>query len=60
MPGSPYLEEPPKGLLTWPRLLKMTAPLALIGLVGAVYLDAVFEVLAVFTGVVFITAFTRR
>ena len=60
MPGSPYLEEPPKGLLTWPRLLKMTVPLALIGLVGAVYLDAVFEVLAVFTGVVFITAFTRR
>jgi|TARA_B100000767_G_scaffold196200_1_gene183203 hypothetical protein len=60
MPGSPYLEEPPKGLLTWPKLLKMTVPLALIGLVGAVYLDAVFEVLAVFTGVVFITAFTRR
>ena len=60
MPGSPDLEEPPKGLLTWPKLLKMTVPLALIGLVGAVYLDAVFEVLAVFTGVVFITAFTRR
>ena len=60
MPGSPYLAEPPKGLLTWPRLLKMTVPFALIGLVGAVYLDAVFEVLAVFTGVVFITAFTRR
>ena len=60
MPGSPYLEEPPKGLLTWPRLLKMTVPFALIGLVGAVYLDAVFEVLVVFTGVVFITAFTRR
>ena len=60
MPGSPYLEEPPKGLLTWPKLLKMTVPLALIGLVGAVYLDAVFEMLAVFTGVVFITAFTRR
>ena len=43
MPGSPYLEEPPKGLMTWPRLLKMTLPFALIGLVGAVYLDAVFE-----------------
>ena len=60
MPGSPYLKEPPKGLLTWPRLLKMIVPFALIGLVGAVYLDAVFEVLAVFTGVVFTTAFTRR
>jgi len=26
MPGSPYLEEPPKGLLTWPVLLRMTVP----------------------------------
>ena len=60
MPGSPYFDEPPKGLLTWPRLLKMTAPIAVFGLVGAVYLDAVFGALAVFTGVVFITAFTRR
>jgi hypothetical protein len=60
MPGSPYLDEPPKGLLTWPRLLKMTAPIAVVGLVGVVYLDAVFGVLAVFTSVVFITAFTRR
>lgn len=60
MPGSPYLDETPKGILTWPRLLRMAVPFAVIGLVGAVYVDAVFEVLAVFTGVVFITAFTRR
>jgi hypothetical protein len=26
MPGSPYLEEPPKGLLTWPAFLRMTVP----------------------------------
>ena len=26
MPGTPYLEEPPKGLLTWPKLLQMTVP----------------------------------
>ena len=26
MPGSPYLEEPPKGLLTWPVLLRMSIP----------------------------------
>ena len=48
MPGSPYLDEPPKGLMTWPRLLKFTVPLAVVGLVAAVYLDAVFQVLAVF------------
>jgi hypothetical protein len=26
MPGTPYLDQPPKGLLTWPRLLKLTIP----------------------------------
>lgn len=60
MPGSPYLDEPPKGLMTWPRLLKLTVPLTVVGMVAAVYLDAVFQVLAVFTGVLFITAFVRR
>ena len=25
MPGTPYLEEPPKGLVTWPFLLKFYA-----------------------------------
>jgi hypothetical protein len=60
MPGSPYLDEPPKGLMTWPRLLKLSVPLAVVGMVAAVYVDAVFQVLAVFTGVLFITAFVRR
>ena len=26
MPGSPYLEEPPPGLLTWPILLRLVGP----------------------------------
>ena len=26
MPGSPYLDEPPKGLLTWPALLRLSVP----------------------------------
>ena len=60
MPGSPYLDEPPKGLRTWPRLLKITVPFAVVGMFAAVYVDAVFQVLAVFTGVLFITAFVRR
>ena len=60
MPGSPYLDVPPKGLMTWPRLLKLSVPLAVVGMVAAVYVDAVFQVLAVFTGVLFITAFVRR
>ncbi|MDA8838764.1 hypothetical protein N9N26_05855 [Candidatus Poseidoniales archaeon] len=60
MPGSPYLDEPPKGLMTWPRLLKITVPFAVVGMFAAVYVDAVSQVLAVFTGVLFITAFVRR
>ena len=27
MPGSPYLEEEPRGLLTWPKLLKIGVPI---------------------------------
>ncbi|MDP6869527.1 MAG: hypothetical protein QGI21_01990 [Candidatus Poseidoniaceae archaeon] len=26
MPGSPYLENPPQGLLTWPKLLIISIP----------------------------------
>ena len=26
MPGSPYLDEPPNGLLTWPSLLRLSVP----------------------------------
>ena len=27
MPGTPYLEEKPRGLLTWPKLLKISIPI---------------------------------
>ena len=26
MPGSPYLEEPPSGLVTWPKILMIGVP----------------------------------
>ena len=26
MPGTPYLEETPQGLMTWPKLLKISVP----------------------------------
>ncbi|HIO94690.1 MAG TPA: hypothetical protein EYN46_04975 [Candidatus Poseidoniales archaeon] len=26
MPGSPYMDEPPQGLWTWPRLLRWLTP----------------------------------
>ena len=27
MPGTPYLENAPEGLMTWPKLLKISLPL---------------------------------
>ena len=27
MPGTPYLEEAPRGLMTWPKLLKISIPI---------------------------------
>ncbi|MEK9731032.1 MAG: hypothetical protein VW230_04660 [Candidatus Poseidoniales archaeon] len=44
MPGSPYLEEIPKGLLTWPRLLIRVVPLLVLVLASAWYLDLLVEV----------------
>lgn len=44
MPGSPYLEEIPKGLLTWPRLLIRVVPLLVLVLASAWYLDLLAEV----------------
>ena len=26
MPGTPYLEQEPQGLMTWPKLLKLSIP----------------------------------
>ena len=34
MPGSPYLDQPPKGLWTWPRLLRV------VGLPASAFLAA--------------------
>ena len=44
MPGSPYLDEIPKGLLTWPRLLIRVIPVLIIVLASAWYLDFLVEV----------------
>ena len=60
MPGSPYLDQPPKGLLTWPRLLRMTALPSLAFLGVAWYADVLFEALAIITLTLFVTGWYRR
>lgn len=60
MPGSPYLDQPPKGLLTWPRLLRMVA-LPSFGFLGvAWYADVLFEALVIITLTLFVAAWYRR
>ena len=60
MPGSPYLDEPPKGLLTWPRLLRLVALPSVAFLGVAWYADVLFEALAIITATVFVAAWLKR
>ena len=45
MPGSPYLEEPPQGLLTWPALLRMAVPTLLALTIAAWWTGFLLEFL---------------
>ena len=49
MPGSPYLDEPPKGLWTWPRLLRVVGLPAATVLGVCASLDVLLEALVVIT-----------
>ena len=49
MPGSPYLEEPPKGLLTWPVLLQMMVPPLIALTIAAWWLGFLLEFLILLT-----------
>ena len=49
MPGSPYLEETPKGLLTWPVLLRMTVPTLLALIIAAWWTGFLLEFLILLT-----------
>ena len=49
MPGSPYLEQPPKGLLTWPKLLRLAGLPLLAFLAASAYYGVLFEALVILT-----------
>ena len=49
MPGSPYLDEPPKGLLTWPKLLERSACPVRSSLLPVRYHGVLLEALVVIT-----------
>ena len=60
MPGSPYFNETPKGILTWPILLKMGIPIAAISILTGWHFDVLIELLLVVTGVLTILAVIRK
>ena len=60
MPGSPYFDETPRGILTWPRLLKVGIPIALLFIVVAWHLDVLIELLLLVTAILTILAIFRK
>ena len=44
MPGSPYFDEIPKGLITWPKLLKIAIPISCILLYTGWKYDLLIEI----------------
>ena len=60
MPGSPYFDETPKGILTWPKLLKIGIPIAAIAILAGWHFDALIELILVITVVLTILGITRK
>ena len=60
MPGSPYFDETPKGILTWPKLLKIGMPVSVTSIVAGWHFDVLIELLLVVTGVLTILAVIRK
>ncbi|MCH1423260.1 MAG: hypothetical protein L7U62_07220 [Candidatus Poseidoniaceae archaeon] len=60
MPGSPYIEKPPKNLLTWRRLLSFSIPSLLITVSLATFYGVLFEMLVAFTFFFALTALFRK
>jgi len=60
MPGSPYFDERPKGLLTWPKLLKISLPISVLVFSAGYYFDVLLEVMLTATLLLGVTAVIRR
>ena len=60
MPGSPYFEETPKGILTWPKLLKIGIPISAISILAGWHFDVLIELIVVVTAALTLLAITRK
>ena len=60
MPGSPYLDEVPPGLLTWPKLVAMAVPTLLALSAIAWWQDLLMEWAIALTALLILTFYNRR
>ena len=60
MPGSPYFDETPKGILTWPKLLKIGIPISAISILAGWHFDILIELIFVVTSALTLLAITRK
>ena len=60
MPGTPYLEEAPQGLMTWPKLLKISVPVLSSLTAVAWWNDVLLEWGVLLTLGLVVTFITRR
>ncbi len=60
MPGSPYFDERPKGLLTWPKLLGFVIPISILLILVGWHFDVLIELLLLVTVAITILAVTRK
>ena len=59
MPGSPYLEDKPRGLWTWPSLMKWAIPFMLLSTFSAYWLGYLVEWIAGLTILSFVRFFIK-
>ena len=60
MPGSPYFDGAPKGILTWPKLLKIGLPIMSIAILIGWRLDLLIEILLSITIALVLAALIRK
>jgi len=60
MPGSPYLKEPPPGLITWPKLLLIITPALFAFTAVALWQDLLNEWLGLLTIILLLAFLLRR
>jgi hypothetical protein len=60
MPGSPYFDETPKGILTWPKLLKIGLPIFGLLLIVSLHYDILIETMLAITAILTLLAITRK